>query len=108
LIAQSWPVKEQSACHFPMWYMPMHWAESIAYMVSIWKKIFYCFIKQPRFSFPSCNRFQVWGGGLTTAFYGWALLNKFTIWQPWCMYLDKSGSCRIFPPKIRSFLRQSN
>jgi hypothetical protein len=46
------------------------------YIVSIWKKIFYCFIKQPRLSFPSRNHFQIWGEGLTTVFYGWASLNK--------------------------------
>jgi hypothetical protein len=70
--AKSLPVKEQSACHFRMWYMPMHWAELIACIVSIWKKIFYCFIKQPRLSFLSCNHFQFFfGGGVTTAFYGW-------------------------------------
>jgi hypothetical protein len=57
------PVKERSACHFPMWHMPMHWAELIAYIVSIWKKIFYCFIKQPRLPFLSCNHFQIGGGG---------------------------------------------
>jgi hypothetical protein len=57
--------------------MPMQWAEVIASIVTIWKKIFYCFIKQPRLSFLSCDRVQIWGAGrLTTAFYGWALLNK--------------------------------
>jgi hypothetical protein len=28
-------VKEQRTCHFPMWYLPMHRAVLIAYIVSI-------------------------------------------------------------------------
>jgi hypothetical protein len=68
--------REEGLCNFPMWYMPMHWAELIAYIVSTLNKIFYCFIKQLRLLFLSCNCFEIWGGGLTTAFYGWASLNK--------------------------------
>jgi hypothetical protein len=68
LTGQSRPAgQEQSACHSKISAAiflcgKCRWAKVIACIVSIGKKIFHGFIKQPRLSFPSGNHFQMGGG----------------------------------------------